>query len=293
MSTRKIKIWSSIGTYVVAGAGLALGSQAAAESGRPDMAATRPHLLAEASKKDETKPHMHPRQGGEGGEQGGEGGERGAVADASPDQAFMLQLLLIKGHLRVGAELVAEERWNDAMPHYLHPAEEIYKELAPALGKRNIAPFEKDLAELARLVKGKAGRDAVAKAQAALTAKLDAAAASLGATQKMPAFVLAVAERLLNAAADEYGEAIENGRVANPVEYQDSRGFVWTAEAYVQAIAPALKAKDAAAYAKIEEGFAALKKAWPAAVPPEGAAVATSKVQADISRIAFAMSGLR
>lgn len=287
MTRRRIKIWSGLGTYVMAGAGLALGGPAAAEAPRADSALGRPAQIAEAPKADEAKPHPH-------GHQGGEGGERGAGDDASPDQAFMLQLLLIRGHLRVGAELVAAGMWNDAMPHYLHPAEEIYKELAPALARRKIAPFEADLAALARLVKAKAGHAAVETAQAALTAKLDAAAATLGAgTLTQPAFVLAVAERLLNAAAGEYGAAVENGRIANPVEYQDSRGFVWAAEAFVQGIAPALKAKDAAALAAVETGFAALKQAWPSAAPPPKALATPAEVQAGVSRIALAMSRLR
>jgi hypothetical protein len=293
MTTRKIKIWTGFGTYVLAGTA-ALGAPApagtpSAESLRPTLAA--PLQLAEAPKPGDAKPYAHRNQGGE---QGGEGGERGAATEAPPDEAFLLRLLLIKGHLRVGRELIEQGHWNDALPHFLHPTEEIYKELAPALAERKIAPFDKDLEALAAQVKSKTGRERVLKDLAAMVAKLDAVAASLPAeTRRRPAFLLAVVERLLDTAAEEYKEAIEQGRIANPVEYQDSRGFVWTAEEAVRAIAPVLKAKDAEAFAKLEAAFAALKRAWPTAVPGTGAAAPEAEVRANISRVALAMSRLR
>jgi len=292
MTERRIKLWSGLGRYVLAGTGLALVPPAAADMAHvpepPASLLARPAQLAETAKPAE-KPHQH-----EGGEQGGEGGERGMAASAPPDEAFLLRLLLIKGHLRIGRELVQQNRWNDALPHFLHPAEEIYKDLAPALAERKIAPFDKDLEALAALVKSKAKPQEVAKGLDALFAKLDAAAGSIAAeTRQKPAFSLAVAERLLEVAASEYKGALEGGRIANPVEYQDSRGFVWTAEDLVRGLAPALKAKDAQAYAALEQGFAALKRAWPTAVPGKGAAVPEAQVRANISRIVLAMSRLR
>lgn len=292
MTERRIKIWSGLGRYVLAGTGLALVPPAAADMPRdtpPASQLARPLQLAETKPADKT--HKH-----EGGEEGGEGGERGAAETAPPDEAFLLRLLLIKGHLHVGRELVEQTRWNDALPHYLHPSEEIYKDLAPALGERKIAPFDTDLAALVALVKAKKGAAEILKAQEALVAKLDAAAGSIAAeTLRKPAFALSVVERLLETAADEYKEALEGGRIANPVEYQDSRGFVWTAEDLVRGMAPALKAKDAEAYAAVEKGFADLKRAWPSVVPGTGAAQAVSEaeVRANISRIALAMSRLR
>lgn len=288
MGERRIKLWTGIGRYVIAGTGLALAAPASADMGRipepPALLLQRLPQLAEAAKP-EQKPHPH---------QGGEGGERGIAADAPPDEAFLLRLLLIKGHLRIGHELLTLNRWNDALPHFLHPAEEIYKELAPALAERKIAPFDKDLEALAALVKRKAGFSELGKSFEDVWAKVDAAAGSIAPEMRQrPAFTLAVAERLLEVAAAEYKAALDKGRIVNPVEYQDSRGFVWTAEDLVRAMAPALKAKDAQAYAGLEAGFAALKRAWPSAMPGTGAAVPEAQVRADISRISLAMSRLR
>ncbi len=292
MATRRIRIWTGMGTYVLAGAGMLAGAGlvAPAEAGPPRLDSTRTELAQAAppAATPETKPHVHPGTGGE------EGGERGVAAEAPPDEAFLLRLLLIKGHLRIGRDLVELGRWNDAMPHFLHPAEEIYRDLAPALAERKLAPFDQDLAALAALVKAKTGGPPFTAAHRAVAARIEAAIATLDAeTRARPAFVLAVAERLLETAAAEYKGALDQGRVANPVEYQDSRGFVWTAEELVLAIGPALKARDAAAFAALTTGFAALKQAWPAAVPRPGRAVPEAQVRANISRIVLAMSRLR
>ena len=286
MTLRRIKIWTGLGTYVFAGAGLAIGTTAQAEPG-----IARPQF-AEAAKPGE-KPHQHttPATPDSGGEQGG---ERGATAAAPPDEAFLLQLLLIKGHLRVGRELVDQGLWIDALPHFLHPIEEIYKELAPALAERKVAPFDKDLAALAALVKARNEAGGVLAAHAAVLAKIEGATGALPAdTRTRPAFVFAVAERLLDVAVSEYKAALEGERVANPVEYQDSRGFVWAAEELVMSLAPALKAKDAQAFAALETSFAALRRAWPAVVPGTGTATPLAEVLANASRVVLAMSRLR
>lgn len=288
MATRRLKIWTGLGTYVMAGAGLAV-SPAQADSG------TAHPQYAEAAKPGE-KPHQHttPPNAAPGGEQGEQGGERGATAAAPPDEAFLVQLLLMKGHLRVGRELVDQGLWNDALPHFLHPTEEIYKALAPALAERKVAAFDKDLAALAALVKSRNEAGGVLAAHAAVLAKIEAATGTLTAeTRARPAFVFAVAERLLDAAVSEYKEALDGDRIANPVEYQDSRGFVWVTEELVMALAPALKAKDAEAFAALEASFAALKNAWPTAVPGTGKAMPLAEVQANASRVALAMSRLR
>jgi hypothetical protein len=61
----------------------------------------------------------------------------------------------------------------------------------------------------------------------------------------------------------------------------------------VRSVAPALKAKDAEAFAALQSAFVALKRAWPAAVPGTGRAVPEAEVRANISRVALAMSRLR
>ena len=67
------------------------------------------------------------RAGGEGGE-GDEGGAAQKDYDAKlpPALRFYRDIELIRGHLLVGDELVRAGRWAEALPHFLHPSEEIY-----------------------------------------------------------------------------------------------------------------------------------------------------------------------
>ena len=59
-------------------------------------------------------------------------------------------------------------------------------------------------------------------------------------------FTARSAAEVLKVALGEYEQSIEDGRFAKPVEYQDSRGFVWEAERMIEAAAPELARIDAA-----------------------------------------------
>src|SRR3954470_23035838 len=73
----------------------------------------------------------------------------GPLSDA--DYATALHLVL--GHLDVGEELVAQGAWNDALPHFAHPAEELYPVIGPELARRGAGPFDKELDALLQRVK--------------------------------------------------------------------------------------------------------------------------------------------
>src|SRR5438874_5644620 len=166
------KIWLGVGAFVVVGTG-AIGARAtdAPSATRlppalpPSMAAklttdnvfTRipagSFVLAqhgdhgqEASK----DPGKEPKEGGEGGESKG-------IDDLPPDLAFAVRLALLRGHRMVGDQLVRRGEWNAALPHFLHPSEEIYGDIKDALAEHNVAPFEAGLKSLVGLVKGRRG----------------------------------------------------------------------------------------------------------------------------------------
>src|SRR5919202_1679761 len=61
------------------------------------------------------------------------------------DTDFTTALHLVLGHLDVGEELAAQGAWNDALPHFAHPAEELYPVIGPELARRGAAPFDKEL----------------------------------------------------------------------------------------------------------------------------------------------------
>lgn len=78
---------------------------------------------------------------------------------------------------------------------------------------------------------------------------------------------------------------MENGRFVKPVEYQDSRGFVWQAQSMFESAAKELARLDAASLEKIRADFAKLKTAWPAPMPPQAPVLQVSDIQALITDI--------
>jgi hypothetical protein len=70
-----------------------------------------------------------------------------------------------------------------------------------------------------------------------------------------------------------------------PVEYQDSRGFVWEAERMFEGAAPELAKADAAALDRIRGSLAKLKAAWPAPMPPDAPIMEPGVMSALISDI--------
>jgi hypothetical protein len=275
------KLWLGLGTVVVAGAGLAgadLGQVAAA----PGLHQTDSIQLAQhAAGGHGASAKPAKGQGGEGGE-GGEGGKAEALA---PNLKFARSIALIRGHLLVGDELVRAGRFGEALPHFLHPAEEIYGGIKGDLATYKVRPFEAALKALVQTVKAKK-KEAYDGALKQVQERLAEADVALrAAEQNWPRFSVETALETLKVAADEYGNAIEKGRIAKAVEYQDSRGFVWQAEATIEAVAADLQAKDADALKEVRGAFAGLKKAWPTAVAPKKPVKDASDVLSDIARV--------
>ncbi len=226
------------------------------------------------------------RAGGDGGE-ADEGGAAQKDYDAKlpPALRFYRDIELIRGHLLVGDELVRAGRWAEALPHFLHPSEEIYGKIRNDLRTYDVAPFEATMKSLAQTVKAK-NEAAYRTAFTALEERL--AAADKGARakeQNWPAFAVDAVLELLRTATNEYEEAVEDGRIAEAVEYQDSRGFVWQAERLFDSVADDLKQKNAEAVKAAKDGFDALKKAWPGPIPPQKPVKAYGEVLADVSKI--------
>ena len=94
----------------------------------------------------------------------GEGGESKGIANLPPELAFATRIALLRGHLLVGDELVKQQQWNAALPHFLHPTEEIYGDLKETLEEYKVPPFDGALKALADVVKAKKGGNDYAKA---------------------------------------------------------------------------------------------------------------------------------
>ena len=289
MKTRT-RIWLGVGAFVIAGANPSAAegpvldplAKAGSVSDRALTRALQSPMQVAAAKKH--------KQGGEGGEGGEEGGAK--AAKLPPDLDFALKIAQMRGHLLVGDELVKDGQWAAALPHFLHPSEEIYGRIRGRLKDYNAPQFASALKLLATAVKSKKSGDDYAKAWKTVEDALGAADAGVKAKQQGDGFVVESALELLKSATGEYQEAIVKGRIAKPVEYQDARGFVWQSEKMIEAVAPALDKKDADALRQVRAGYAELKKAWPAAMPPQKPVKDYAAVLSDVSRIELSVSKL-
>jgi hypothetical protein len=289
MKTRS-KIWLGVGAFVVVGTGAtsAMGLRAAETasglSGRPDLPTD-----AAISPLERTLVAQHAG----GGPEAGEGGETKDLAGLPAELAFAARIALLRGHLLVGDELVKQQQWNAALPHFLHPTEEIYGDIKDELAEHKVPPFDAALKALSDVVKAKKGGNDYATALKRVNDALAAADAGMKAKQAdWPGFVVEAAVEALKAAAGEYRQAIVGGRIAKPVEYQDARGFVWQAERMIESVAVDLQKKNAPALREMRAGMAELKKTFPSPMPPRAPVKDHTAVLGDVSRIELAAGKL-
>jgi hypothetical protein len=267
------KVWLGVGAFVVAGSG-AVSTQANPLDHTKALAERLP-----LDARTPVAPHtdtsaiilaQHTKHGGEAGEGGeGEGGEKGA-AKLPANIAFGLRIAQLRGHLLVGDQLVKEKQWNAALPHFLHPTEEIYASIRGSLKEYGVPPFDAALKVLANTVKRKKGGADYAKALAAVQEALVKADAGMKSKNaNWASFTVETALELLKSAAGEYEEAIVKGRIGKPVEYQDARGFVWEAAVLVDSVAGQLEKTHADALKRTQAHLAELKAVFPTAMPPQ------------------------
>lgn len=200
-------------------------------------------------------------------------------------------IALMRGHILVGSELVEADRWDDALPHFLHPTEELYGAMERYIKLHKVTPFDKQLKMLAQAVKAKnkpAFRQAAKVVDARLTNALNTFRRFMT-VQPFSSYTMRTVAEMMIVAKGEYAQAIEDGRIAKPVEYQDSRGFVWYAEKLIDSQAGALAKIDAARLAEVRERLAGLKAAWPTAVPPERPVVSVADVGTRLDWLAAAL----
>lgn len=285
------KIWLGVGVATALGA--SFDSHPAAAASAQSVAAALRSTASGALLRvaDDGASDAHKMHGADGGE-GGEGGE-GRRVQLDPAVQFYSYIELIRGHLLVGDELVKAERWADALPHFLHPSEEIYGEIRDTLENYGTAAFEAEMKALVQTVKAK---DADAYA-AALTAVLGKMAAADAGVKKGGADFTALAVKssleILRTATEEYNAAIKDGKITEAVEYQDSRGFVWQASLRIESIAADLEKRAPDALTSTRQALAMLKKAWPSAVPPDEPVMNAGAVISAVSRVELALSGVK
>jgi hypothetical protein len=150
------------------------------------------------------------------------------LASAQQDDAgFLFILGLMEGHLAIGHELIQADKPKLGLPHFGHPVRELYDDLRDELAKRHVADFEDALADLeAAVAKAPRAAETEAKYQAVVAAVARARASVPASVRQSVPEMIKICADTLEAAAGEYGEAIDKGRLENLGEYHDSRGFV-------------------------------------------------------------------
>ena len=251
MAKRTRKLWVGIGAATIAGASV-VGSASAQD-------AHKSHQPPTATGKDAAT--STPDQGGE-----------AYLTDGGPRDTrirFYRDIALMRGHLLVGRQLIELALWDEALPHFLHPTEELYGVMEKYIKLHGIRPFSRELQALAQAVKAKR-KGAYEQALKVVEERLEGAlAVARRFMTPLLGFTTRAAAEVLKVALSEYATSIEGGRFAKPVEYQDSRGFVWQAERMIEGAAGELAKVDAAALARMRGALAQLKAAWPAPMPPD------------------------
>jgi hypothetical protein len=264
------RLWVGIGVASLAGAASVPGNIAAQQAGHET------HGKSPPAQKDGVNPKA------------AEGGES-YLTDGGPRDTrvrFYRDIELMRGHLLVGGELIDLGLWDEALPHFLHPGEELYASMEKYIKLHSMQPFGRELQALAQTVKARR-KGAYEQALKPVSQRLEAA---LGVAKKFmrpeQSFTIKSAIEVLRVAQSEYEGAMEDGRFTKPVEYQDSRGFVWRAERVIEAAAKSEPHPiGAEAMGKVRAAFAKLKTAWPTPLPPPSPVLDGAQVSALISEI--------
>jgi hypothetical protein len=162
-------------------------------------------------------------------------------SNASPDVDFLFRLAMLEGHLLVGHELVRAHQVPLALPHFGHPVKELYDDISVYLKAKRFPAFDKDLIALEAAVTAAPDAPATeAKYQAVLATVQKARELAPADLRASLPEMIKVCASTIDAASGEYGEALEQGKIASVVEYHDSRGYL----EYVAKEVKALKAAN-------------------------------------------------
>ncbi|MER3434845.1 MAG: DNA uptake protein [Leptolyngbya sp. ERB_1_1] len=203
------------------------------------------------------------------------------------DVDYMTKLGLMKGHMYVAKELLDLQKPDQAEPHIGHPVEEIYADVEDQLSERKVPEFKNSLIALQDEVKaGAKNAEKVSTGYKSSMQSIEAAINALPEAQRQsPNFVLQVINGLLDTANSEYGAAIANNKIAQVIEYQDSRGFVLYANELYKGISGSMLKAQPEAQKMIETKLADLTKTWPAVTPPATPVKTSDQVSALIKDI--------
>lgn len=201
--------------------------------------------------------------------EGGGQGEATAGAElVADDAAYLTQLGLIRGHLRVGYQLYADGLPALAETHMKHPRAEIYASIEPAFAARGCSGFGAQLSGLSNAVSERAELAVVTSAYERVVDGI--AACESDAATNDPAVIAKVIENLLRTAGVEYQVGVIDGEIDNLHEYQDAWGFTQIADVWARSSAFSSPAAATAVAAQLQDVIAGLHPLWPSLDPQGG-----------------------
>ena len=198
--------------------------------------------------------------GGEGkGEGEGEGGSTGTNYSTN-DVAYLSQLGLMRGHLKVGSFLYENGHPELASTHMKHPEMELYSSLVEAFRKRDCRGFAPELEALSNAVNGGDTAELVDKLYESVVDKI---ANCESRVTSSPRKNVAVIESLLRTAGEEYAIGVVAGRIENLHEFQDAWGFTQVAKVLSRSSLFADGDRSVAVAAQIQSIIEDLTPMWP------------------------------
>jgi hypothetical protein len=179
---------------------------------------------------------------------------------------------MVKGHLFASRQLYARRQDAWAAVHAAHPVQELWSAVrgpleaaSPELASTLAALLERPERELDARVPEPRYRATVETVSAALDEAL--ARAVPAPVRASPGFWTRVVVALLRHVAEEYAEAVETGKVAQVIEYQDAYGFFHRARLLFRARAGGGPSGEARAK-RVEGAWLRLGRAFPDVLPP-------------------------
>jgi hypothetical protein len=193
---------------------------------------------------------------------------------ATDDQVkFAANAEMMKGHLLASRELYAKKQEAWAAVHAAHPVQELWSQLRGPLEAANAEAAAKLGALLERPGKELDGKIPETQYQATVAEVSRSLDDAVGRVVPAPvrdtlAFKARVVIALIQHVPEEYGEAVEKGKVAQAIEYQDAYAFFQRARALYAPIAAEVRSKSAKAGKEIDHGLSTLGKALAQVMPP-------------------------
>lgn len=224
------------------------------------------------------------------GEGGGEGEGAATASDLKTDDvAYLSRLGLIRGHLLVGYQLYSQQHAAMAVMHMKHPRDELYAGLVPAIEQRGGKRFDSQLSALAERVTNGADQREVDDAYKVLEAGIKAAEELTKPSLKT---VLLSIKDLVRTAGAEYALGVDDGKLVNAHEYQDSYGFTEIAKLRLAGLPAEVRGQSPEAIKRVEKILNDLADLWPGIAPGDSVNGNAARLFAAAAHIEIAALGL-